>query len=120
MQKEESQITTVEELLRQFELSEGDIQILSINDATKIDEVQEQVAQSRLQQERREIAQESPLSSNPRSWDKADRVAVVIAGGAALGGAIAQIPGAIIGATLAAVYGWSISFARTKSAPNTR
>jgi hypothetical protein len=48
-------------------------------------------------------------------WDKADRTAVIIAGGAALGGAIAQLPGAIIGGTLAAVYGWYISFSPTES-----
>ena len=38
-------------------------------------------------------------------WDKADRVAVVIAGGAALGSAIAQIPGAVVGAIAGAAYG---------------
>lgn len=51
-------------------------------------------------------------------WDKTDRIAVMIAGGAALGSAIAQLPGAIAGAIFAAGYGWYISFAKTKSLPN--
>jgi ABC-type glucose/galactose transport system permease subunit len=65
-----------------------------------------------------ETYEESVLSESLGFWDKADRIAVVIAGGAALGGAIAQIPGAIVGAGLAAAYGWYISFAKTKSVRN--
>jgi hypothetical protein len=42
----------------------------------------------------------------------------MMAGGAALGGAIGQIPGAIVGGVLAATYGWYISFAKTKSVRN--
>jgi serine/threonine protein kinase, bacterial len=41
-------------------------------------------------------------------WDKADRTAVMIAGGIALGSAIFQVPGAIIGGMLAAGYAWYI------------
>jgi serine/threonine protein kinase, bacterial len=41
-------------------------------------------------------------------WDKADRMAVMIAGGVALGSAIAQLPGAIVGGMIAAGYAWYI------------
>jgi serine/threonine protein kinase, bacterial len=41
-------------------------------------------------------------------WDKADRMAIMIAGGIALGSAIAQLPGAIAGGVLAAGYAWYI------------
>jgi hypothetical protein len=63
--------------------------------------------------------------SNPKetSWDKSDRIAVMTAGGAFLGGAIAHLftgnpfvaVGAIVGALLAAIYGWYISFGKMKS-----
>ncbi|NEP15381.1 MAG: hypothetical protein F6J97_00535 [Leptolyngbya sp. SIO4C1] len=45
-------------------------------------------------------------------WDKADRMAVMIAGGVALGAAIAQIPGATVGGLIGAAYGWYISFGK--------
>lgn len=48
-------------------------------------------------------------------WDKADRIVVMISGGAVIGAAFAQLTGAVMGATLAALYGWYISFAKTKS-----
>jgi hypothetical protein len=48
-------------------------------------------------------------------WDKADRIVVMTIGGASIGGAIGQIPGALAGATVAALYGWYIGFAKTKS-----
>ena len=51
-------------------------------------------------------------------WDKSDRLVVMIAGGAALGSAIAQLPGAVVGAMLAAGYGWYINFGKTKSVGN--
>lgn len=41
-------------------------------------------------------------------WDKADRMAVMIAGGVALGSAIAQLPGAVVGGMIAAGYAWYI------------
>lgn len=43
-------------------------------------------------------------------WDKSDRIAIMIAGGAAIGSAILQIPGLIIGALSGAAYGFYISF----------
>ena len=51
-------------------------------------------------------------------WDKTDRIAVMTAGGAALGGAIAQLPGAIIGGFIAAGYGWYIGFGQSKTSRN--
>ncbi len=51
----------------------------------------------------------SPLdhegADSPRFWDKADRLMVVTVGGAALGGSIAGVYGAVIGAILAAGCG---------------
>ncbi|MFM6325165.1 MAG: hypothetical protein ACKPH1_26735 [Microcystis panniformis] len=62
----------------------------------------------------------SPLdqegADSPRFWDKADRLMVVTVGGAALGGSIAGVYGAVIGAILAAGCGWYITFRKTKSA----
>ncbi|MFM7876091.1 MAG: hypothetical protein ACKO8M_06105 [Microcystis panniformis] len=55
-------------------------------------------------------------ADSPRFWDKADRLMVVTVGGAALGGSIAGVYGAIIGAILAAGCGWYITFRKTKSA----
>lgn len=43
-------------------------------------------------------------------WDRADRTVVIIAGGAAIGAAVAQIPGSIAGAILAVMYGTYISY----------
>ena len=63
----------------------------------------------------RKIVQHNTVETTSSDfWDKADRIAVMTAGGAAFGGTIAQIPGALVGATLAALYGWYISFAKTK------
>jgi hypothetical protein len=47
-------------------------------------------------------------------WDKTDRMAVMVAGGIALGSMVAQLPGAIIGGVVAAGYGWYIGFSKTK------
>ena len=55
-------------------------------------------------------------ATSSRFWDKADRLMVVTVGGAPLGGAIAGVYGAIIGAILAAGCGWYITFRKTKSA----
>ncbi|NCS24664.1 MAG: hypothetical protein GPI96_09170 [Microcystis aeruginosa BS13-02] len=54
-------------------------------------------------------------ADSPRFWDKADRLMVVTVGGAALGGSIAGVYGAVIGAILAAGCGWYITFRKTKS-----
>jgi hypothetical protein len=64
----------------------------------------------------RQLAQPIIQPAPEKFWDKADRIAVMTAGGAALGSAIGQIPGALIGAAFAAGYGWYISFAKAKSA----
>jgi hypothetical protein len=66
----------------------------------------------------RKIAQNAIEPTSSDFWDKTDRIAVMTAGGAAFGGAVAQIPGALVGATLAALYGWYISFAKTKPTQN--
>jgi hypothetical protein len=42
----------------------------------------------------------------PNFWERSDRVMAMAAGGAALGAMVGQIPGALIGAGLAAAYGW--------------
>jgi len=55
-------------------------------------------------------------ADSPRFWDKADRLMMVTVGGAALGGSIAGVYGAVIGAILAAGCGWYITFRKTKSA----
>ncbi|MGB3297836.1 MAG: hypothetical protein WBA76_06170 [Phormidesmis sp.] len=39
-------------------------------------------------------------------WDQADRIFIMVIGGIAIGGAIATLPGAIIGGVSAAIYGW--------------
>jgi hypothetical protein len=59
----------------------------------------------------------SEKNASGQFWDKADRIVVMTIGGASIGGAIGLIPGAIAGATVAALYGWYIGFAKTKSEP---
>lgn len=39
-------------------------------------------------------------------WEIGDRIVVMMAGGAFLGSLIAQIPGAIVGALIAGIFGW--------------
>jgi hypothetical protein len=58
--------------------------------------------------------QQSDQPTPERFWDKADRIVVMTAGGAALGSAIGQIPRALVGAIFAALYGWYIGFAKNK------
>jgi hypothetical protein len=53
-------------------------------------------------------------TAQSRFWEKSDRIAVMLAGGAFLGGVIAQIPGAISGAAIAALYGWYIGFGKSE------
>jgi hypothetical protein len=45
------------------------------------------------------------MQKQESNWDKADTIAVMTAGGAALGSAIAQVPGAIVGAFVGAGCG---------------
>lgn len=47
-------------------------------------------------------------------WEKGDRILVMVAGGAGLGGALGSIPGAILGGVLGAILGWLI-VSETKS-----
>jgi hypothetical protein len=48
-------------------------------------------------------------------WKKADRIAIMTAGGAALGSSVFMVPGAIVGGILAGAYGYYIGFANKKS-----
>jgi len=64
------------------------------------------------------VSYKSPQMNSSNFWDKTDRIAVMTAGGIALGSAIAQLPGAIVGGVLGAGYGWYISFAKQKSVQN--
>lgn len=66
----------------------------------------------------KKLTRQHSSDNNSTFWDKSDRLVVMIAGGAALGTAIAQLPGALVGAILAAGYGWYISFGKTKSIEN--
>jgi hypothetical protein len=58
---------------------------------------------------------QSTAPAPSKFWDKSDRIMVMMAGGAAIGGMVAQIPGAIIGGVVAALYGWYISFAKPRN-----
>jgi ABC-type xylose transport system permease subunit len=60
--------------------------------------------------EESEIENNSEEEKKKIFWDKTDRIAIMTVGGASLGGAIGLIPGAIAGATVAALYGWYIGF----------
>ncbi|MER3433274.1 MAG: hypothetical protein C4288_07560 [Leptolyngbya sp. ERB_1_1] len=53
-------------------------------------------------------------SAQSNFWEKGDRIVAIIAGGAFLGGTIAQVPGAIVGSILAAIYGWYTSSAQSR------
>lgn len=65
-------------------------------------------------------SKQQPLSKVPPAvskgfWDQADRIAVMTAGGAAIGGSIAQAPGAVVGALIGASYGWYLSISKKNS-----
>ena len=60
----------------------------------------------------------SSQKTSDQFWDKTDRIAVMTMGGASLGGAIAQLPGAIIGGFIAAGYGWYIGFGQSRTSRN--
>lgn len=67
----------------------------------------------------KQVSQAQQAQAQPTHfWDKTDRMAVMIAGGVALGTAIAQVPGAIVGGMIGASYGWYIGFGKKKSAQN--
>lgn len=55
-------------------------------------------------------------------WDKTDRIAVMTAGGIALGSMIAQLPGAVVGGLLGAGSGWYMGFvtAPDRKSPRTK
>jgi hypothetical protein len=59
------------------------------------------------------INQRTSLPTSAKFWDKTDRLAVTMAGGIAIGSAIAQLPGAIVGGVLGASYGWYLGFRQT-------
>lgn len=61
-----------------------------------------------------EVFTDVPESDSTKAdfWEKGDRVVAIIAGGAFLGGTLGQVPGAIVGAVLAAIYGWYTSSAK--------
>ncbi len=43
---------------------------------------------------------------NEDVWDRGERMIALASGGTFLGGLIAQVPGAVIGAFLGATFGW--------------
>lgn len=71
---------------------------------------------TRFSPQTRTLFPDTPDSTTAQAdfWAKSDRIAVMVAGGAFLGGAIAQIPGALIGSLLAGSYGWYIGFGKPK------
>ena len=58
--------------------------------------------------------QQSNQPTAANFWNKADRIVVMVAGGAAVGGAIGLAPGAIAGATVAAICGWYMGFEKKR------
>ena len=62
-------------------------------------------------QQRRAVIQQSA-----RKWENMDRLMVMAAGGVALGTAVAQIPGAVIGGLVAIACWYYISIVKAKSA----
>jgi tetratricopeptide (TPR) repeat protein len=54
----------------------------------------------------------SQMATADPLWEKLNRIVVMAIGGACLGAAIAQLPGAIIVGLIALTYGWYISFSK--------
>jgi hypothetical protein len=61
-----------------------------------------------------EPIQSAPTAKPADLWEKGDRIMIMAAGGAFVGGCIAQIPGAIVGSLITATYGWYISFIKPR------
>jgi hypothetical protein len=61
-----------------------------------------------------EPIQTAPTAKPEDFWEKGDRIMIMAAGGAFVGGCIAQIPGAIVGSLIAGTYGWYISFIKPR------
>jgi len=59
-----------------------------------------------------------PSRSLASLWERLDRIMVMAAGGAFLGGVVAQIPGALVGTILATLYGGYISMATPQANRN--
>lgn len=64
------------------------------------------------------VSEKTVSSRRDSFWNEADRVVVMIAGGGAVGGAIAQLPGAVIGALSAAIYSGYLFFTKKSPAQN--
>jgi hypothetical protein len=62
----------------------------------------------------------SSLQTPAKFWDKTDKIAVMTAGGIAIGSAIAQLPGAIVGGAVGAGYGWYVGFRQATTLKSTR
>jgi hypothetical protein len=61
-----------------------------------------------------EPSQTAPTAKPADLWEKGDRLMVMAAGGAFVGGCIAQIPGAIVGSLITGAYGCYISFIKPR------
>jgi hypothetical protein len=62
----------------------------------------------------------NPLQNPAKFWDKTDKIAVMTAGGIAIGSAIAQLPGALVGGAVGAGYGWYVGFRQATTRKSTR
>lgn len=99
---------------RETDLWDKFIQVVSANDSAL---AARQTLQGVISQHR--------SRSKEDFWEKGDRIVVMAAGGAFLGGAIAHLLtgseftaiAAILGALLAAIYGWYIGLGKTNSDP---
>lgn len=103
----------------QHRLVTNDAEKLITNDAEKFDAVVYSHCLncgyefSENKQQRKYHDSQREYQSSPKSdyfWDKATRIVVISIGGASIGAAIAQLPGAVLGGLSAAGYGLYISF----------